>query len=82
MRYLCKKAYSDKFNVGDYYYDDNNLYEYNGYDIYYKYIKIDNLYFVMTPCVMEPQINLYFYTEQEIRKIKLKKLKNMYDIFV
>jgi len=68
MKYLCKKTYSKEIIAG------------NFYDYYLtstkNYVKIEELYFVANNNMLsEPKIYKYFYTETEIRKIKLEKLK-------
>jgi len=67
MKYLCKKSYSKEFVLGKYYnststYDDS-------------YVKIEKLFFIINKdSLAEPKIDKYFYSEKEIRKIKLERL--------
>ena len=68
MRYLCKKVYNKDFIVGEYYNDNNLSNEDEGFLI------VNGYYFFNYPKTKSSNINEYFYSEKEVRKIKLKKL--------
>jgi len=83
MKYLCKKKYENYFIPGELYYGDNIIYldnsmykhDRSGIESKYRYFKIDEYRFVIDNFVVEsPKFEEYFYSQKELRKIKLKKL--------
>ena len=76
MRYLCKKYYID-FIVGEYYYSDNISYRNINYN--YKYILINSTKFILdNNTIIDPKLYEYFSNIQELRKLKLKKLDEIF----
>jgi len=74
MRYLCKKTYRN-INVGNYCSCDDIIHsDYLLSGSFFKYINLKGYKFVIDG-IAEPKLKDYFYTEKEIRKIKLKKLQ-------
>jgi hypothetical protein len=68
MRYLCKKAYNEYFIVGEYYDCDYTT---------ESYLIINGYFFYLYNPFSKSKFIYYFYSEKEIRKMKLKKLYEM-----